>query len=117
MSHRHHRARFLVAALTALLTGSFARATGLVLYVGTNGHRALELEHPGTECPTLASSRDTSAVSVHPSAKYLDLAATGTGPTALSSDDSERLERISGRSGSDKPRSDNSLGDLSLERP
>ena len=91
MSQRHHRASFLVAALTALLTGSFVGTTGFVLCIGTNGHRALELEHPGTECPTLASSQDTSAVTVQPSAECLDLPAAGTGPTARSSADSDRV--------------------------
>lgn len=91
MSQRHHRARFLVAALTALLMGSFVGATGLVLCLGTDGHRALELEHPGMECPTLASSQDTSGISVQPLAECLDLPATGTGPTALSSVDRDRV--------------------------
>lgn len=91
MTRNQHRARFLVAALTALLTGSFAGASGLVLCLGTDGHRALELEHPGTECPTLAASQDTSAVSVQPSAECLDLPAAGTGPTVLSSVDRDEV--------------------------
>jgi hypothetical protein len=105
MSPRRHRGRFLVAALTALWTGSFVGATGLVLCVGTNGHRALEREHFGMECPTLASSQDTSAVSIRPSAECLDLPAAGTGPTALLSVDPDLAPTptAAGRAASPEP--------------
>jgi hypothetical protein len=85
MSQSQHRARVLVAALTALLTGSFVGSTGLVLCVGTNGHRALELEHPGMECPTLAAPQGAGGVSLQPAPRCLDVPAVGTGPTGLPS--------------------------------
>jgi hypothetical protein len=91
MGRRHHRARLLVAALTALMTGSFVGSTGLVLCVGTNGHRALELEHPGMECPTLAGPQGARGVSVQPSPGCLDVPAVGTGPTVLPSVDPGQL--------------------------
>jgi hypothetical protein len=91
MTRRHHLTGVLVAALTALSTGSFIGSTGLVFCVGTNGHRALELEHPGMECPTLVSSQNTRGISMQPSAECLDLPAVGTGSTALSSPESDRV--------------------------
>lgn len=86
---RRSRARFLGAALSALLGGSFAGATGLVLCLGSDGHRAVEPEHPGTECPTLASSRDASGV--QPSADCFDLPGADAGPATLSSGDADRV--------------------------
>ncbi len=91
MSQRHHRARRLLAALTALLTGGFVGATGLVLCLGTNGHRALELEHPGMECPTQAGWQNASGISVQPSAECLDLPAAGASATALSYEATDRV--------------------------
>jgi hypothetical protein len=87
MTGRNRRAMWLVAALTALLSGSVVGSTGLVLCIGANGHRALELEHTGMECPTLAGSQDAHGVSAQPSPKCLDVPAIGTGPTLLPSVD------------------------------
>lgn len=74
----------------ALLTSDFAGAAGLVLCVGENGHRAVELQHPGMDCPTLAPPQTTNEISVQPSEECLDLPAAGTSPITLSSIDTER---------------------------
>jgi hypothetical protein len=94
MTRRRNGARWLVAALTALLTGSFA--SGLVLCLGPDGHRALEFQHPGTSCPTLASdAAGTPAISATPIAQLLatcfDLPAVGSVDAALLSAEPERV--------------------------
>ena len=95
MTRRRH-ARWLVAALTALLTGGFAGATGLVLCLGSDGHRALELQHPGTSCPTLAGeAAGSAAISATPVAKTLatclDVPAVGSVDGALLSAEPDRV--------------------------
>lgn len=96
MTRRRHGARWLVAAFTTLLTAVFAGATGLVLCLGSDGHRALELQHPGTSCPTLASDASgTAAISATPIAKTLatclDLPAVGSVDGALLSAEPDRV--------------------------
>jgi len=83
MIRKRFRARRLAAALMVLLTASFAGATDLVLCFGSDGHRALELQHPGPSCPTPASdTAGTAAISASPAAKTLatclDLPAMGS---------------------------------------
>jgi len=91
MTHGPTQAKLLGAALVALLTGSLAGASGLVLCVGTDGHRAVELEHAGTECPTLASSQSGTGISLQTPAECFDLPAAGSGPTVPPSSDPERV--------------------------
>lgn len=96
MTRRRHGARWLVTALTALLTAGFAGSTGLVLCLGPDGHRALELQHPGTSCPTLADeTAGSAAVSAAPVAKALaaclDLPTIGSVDGALLSAEPDRV--------------------------
>lgn len=84
-------ASWLATALTSLLVMGFAGATRLVLCLGPDGHRALELAHPGMECSTLASSRNLRGTSLEPLAECLDLPASGAGPSVVSSLDPDRL--------------------------
>jgi hypothetical protein len=82
MIRRRSRTRWLVAALLALLAAGFVDATGLVLCLGPDGHRALEIEHPGVACPTLAShaagaAAISTATAADALATCLDLPAIG----------------------------------------
>lgn len=91
MSQARHSMRFLVAAITLLLTGSLVGASDLVLCIGADGHRALEREHDTTGCPTLASERPDLYVSMATPEVCFDLPATGGSPLAPSSSDAERV--------------------------
>ncbi|MFQ5699380.1 MAG: methyltransferase family protein [Myxococcota bacterium] len=84
MKQRRHSVGMLAGAIAMLLTGSFAGVPGLVLCVGSNGHRAIELEHRATECPALAGSRGASGTSLQAPGACLDIPAAGTGPTTPS---------------------------------
>lgn len=90
MTRRRHGARWLVAALTALITAGFAGASGLVLCLGSDGHRALELQHPGMVCTAVAGdAADARAISAVPIGAALatcfDLPAVGGADAALPS--------------------------------
>ena len=87
MKQRRHSARFLVAVFTTLLSGSLAAVPGLVLCLGSDGHRAIEFEHGRRECLTLATSQGATATSVQPGSECVDLPAAGTGSMARSSSD------------------------------
>jgi hypothetical protein len=91
MSTSQQRGRLLVTALAAVLAGSFSGAPDLVLCLGANGHRALEIEHPGMLCASLAGAGDTSGLSAPPLAECLDLPTSGAGPTGPSFSDPERM--------------------------
>ena len=89
---KRHSARLLGAALATLLTGTLAGASGLVLCLGADGHRALELEHGGRDCPTVASeARASTGISLQSPAECLDLPTAGTGPMTPSSSDPDRV--------------------------
>jgi hypothetical protein len=83
MSTSQQRGRFLVAALAAVLAGGFSGAP--------NGHRALEIEHPGMRCTSLEGVGDTSGLSAPPLADCLDVPTSGAGPTGPSTSDPEQV--------------------------
>lgn len=85
MSQRRYGTRLLVAAIATLLTGSLAGAPELVLCLGADGHRAIELEHDGTECPAIARTQGATGVSVWAPTECFDIPAAGSGPTTPSS--------------------------------
>lgn len=91
MSQGRHSTRLLLAAITALLTGSLVGSSDLVLCIGADGHRALEREHDATGCPTLAGSQPELHVSMATPGVCFDLPATGGSPMAPSSAEGERL--------------------------
>ena len=90
MSQRHRITRLLVAAITTLLLASPVGGSGLVFCSASNGHRAIELEHGGTLCPTLATAADATGISVSMPIECSDLPAEGAGPVAASSVDPGR---------------------------
>jgi hypothetical protein len=91
--------RLLATALAVLLTSSFAGASSLVLCLGSDGHRGLELAHPAAECPTFASDDAASdfavsasiSVSLQAPSECLDLPAAGTGPFRLAPADAQQV--------------------------
>ena len=85
MSRRTHRTQLLVAAVAALLTSGAAVAQSLVLCLGPDGHRELEIEHRATGCPeaSFASDVDASLIKQVPG-DCLDLASARMGPMAPS---------------------------------
>ena len=91
MSQGRHSTRFLVAAITALLTSGLVGSSGLVLCIGADGHRALEREHDATGCPTLASSQPDRYLSAATPEACFDLPAAGSSPMAPSSAEDERV--------------------------
>lgn len=91
-----HR-RLFATALAVLLTSSFAGTSSLVLCLGSDGHRELELAHPAAECPTFASNDAASdlavavSASLEPRSECLDLPAAGTGPFRLAPADAQQV--------------------------
>lgn len=80
----------LFGAVFTALFGSFLASSGLVLCLGADGHRALELEHGTTGCPTLAAGPNTEAMTVQVPAECLDLSVAGTALKTSSTADDER---------------------------
>lgn len=70
-----------------LLMSVSAGATGLVLCLGSDGHRALEFEHAEMRCPSFAGPQDDGGVTIQRSSACIDLPAPGTGAILLSSID------------------------------
>lgn len=89
MPRRSHRARSLAAATTALLATSLVGLPGLVLCIGSDGHRALEIEHTGVGCPeagTGAGGPALAATGPVGTDDCLDLPAAGSALAASSAD-------------------------------
>jgi hypothetical protein len=93
MTRRTRKARLLGAALTVLLSVGLAGFSGLVLCIGADGHRALEVEHAGIAHPTangIGGGVQASLQQPSP-ADCLDLPATGSSPVVPSPLDADRL--------------------------
>ena len=93
MIRRTRSAHLLGAAITLLLSVGLVGFSGLVLCVGADGHRALEIEHAGIAHPTANSLAGSAQASLQqPSAAdCLDLPATGSSPVVPSPSDADRL--------------------------
>lgn len=93
MIRRTRNASLLSVALTVVLTAGLAGFSGLVLCIGADGHRALEIEHTGIAHPAgnvLANSAGASLQQPAP-ADCLDLPAAGSSPVVPSPGDADRL--------------------------
>lgn len=93
MTYRHQPKRLLAAAMMALLTGGLAGSSTLVLCLGADGHRAIEVEHGGGDCPTIAGSLNAAGVSAQAPSECLDLPAVGTGPVVSPSSEAAQLPK------------------------
>ena len=82
MRHRRPSTRLPVAAIIALLAGGLVDSTGLVLCLGSDGHRAIEREHgSGGGCPARAGAPPgASLTSMAAPTACLDLPVPGGGP-------------------------------------